>query len=238
MMRNIFILSALFFMSCSNVKNGENIINVSKDVIKNDSIVESLKDNAIIDNSLKTNDINSLFTQWENKMLQEGIFDYVTLSDCDDLNKMMDLYEKGFYPMHIESKTFAEFDYNKDGVKDYVVNYTLMNCVRGNGWSTDFMFFTSEEGSLEINEDLTLILKQKFYQYVQENYFEDAYVYWEKGFLVTKNLTINRVVDDLCYGKFSLLQDGSSCCPQISGNFTFNLDTNAFEVSNVKTEKY
>ena len=90
--------------------------------------------------------------------------------------------------MHIETKSFLEFNYNNDNIKDYVVNYTLENCVQGNGWTTDFIIFTSNNNKLEINQVLTKKIKQNFLKYVIQNYKILHFDFWLKSLLNLINL--------------------------------------------------
>jgi len=216
----LLILSILSLYSCSG--NTQNSINNPQEEANSSDINSNNTDIA-----KKSKSFDELFALWEQKLIDNQIFDYVTESDCENNDMMMELYEKDKYPMHTASKSFVEFDYNNDGIKDYVVNYTLMNCVRGNGWSSDILFMTSKDGQLDIDENLTNILKQKYYDYVSTNYGEDMYVYYDKKFLVVKTLEINRVIDDECLGTFSISQG-------ITGHFSFNLKDNDFKVYNVE----
>lgn len=175
-----------------------------------------------------------LFEAWEINLKKKGIFDYVTKKDCENFDKMMDLYDKGKYPMHTDSKSIIPFDFNNDNIKDYLVNYSLVNCVRGNGWDTDFIFMTSKDGNLSINESLTNKLKTKIKNYVSENYGSDSYVRVENNYIVTKSFKINRISDNICYGDFKLMQGGASCCPKISGNFKYNINEDSFSVFDLK----
>lgn len=184
------------------------------------------------DSSIAT--VNEVFALWEEKLIANQIFDYVTKTDCENEDLMWQIYEDGKYPMRASRKSLVEFNYNKDGIKDYILNYNVSNCVGGTGWTTDFIFMTSKNGQLYVNEELTNTLKKKHYAYVSKNYGEDSYVYYDKGFLITKSLEVNKVVDNKCFGKFSLSQDGPNCCPNVLGNFSFDLKSNAFDVYNVK----
>lgn len=183
-------------------------------------------------------DVDKVFAAWEKKLIANQIFDYVSESDCENLDLMMQRYEEGKYPMHVSEKTLVEFDYNEDGIKDYVLNYLILNCVQGNGYTSDFIFMTSKDSQLYINEELTSSLKRKYYDYVTQTYGEDSYVYHDKEFLVTKGLIINKIINNKCYGKFELSQDGASCCPKVSGEFLFDLKNDMLEVYNVKNEEY
>jgi hypothetical protein len=171
-MKYIYIFIVLGIVSCSNNNENSNSENTSLQKTNIDSeVVNSSK-----------NDIEDIFAQWEAKLISEQIFDYVTESDCADYDKMMKLYENGKYPMHTTSKSFLKFDYNNDGIQDYVIKYSLENCVQGNGWASDFVFVTSENGNLVVNEKLTNILKKKYFDFVREKYGEDAYVQYNKIF--------------------------------------------------------
>lgn len=179
-----------------------------------------------------------LFAEWENNLKQKSIFDYVTKKDCENFDKMSKLQERGKYPMHTESKSIIPFEFNNDKVKDYLINYTLLNCLRGNGWTTDFIFFTSQNGGLTINEELTNNLKTKIKNYVIKNYGSDNYIKVKEDYIIVKSFKIIRINNNICYGEFDLSQDGASCCPAISGNFQFNINANTFNVYNLKNNEY
>lgn len=206
--------------------------------IKNDTIIgDSTKNKKVKKINIQTNTTVApelLFKEWENNLKKKSIFDYVTKKDCENLDKMMHLYDRGRYPMHTASKSIIAFDYNNDTVKDYLINYYLINCVQGNGWSTDFIFLTSQNDNLSINETLTNKLKTKIKTYVLQNYGSDIYVRVENNYTVVKSFIINRISNGICYGNFNLMQDGPSCCPAISGDFEYNINENSFAVFNLK----
>ena len=179
---------------------------------------------------------DDIFKQWESNLKEKGIFDYVSKTDCNNKAKMMKLYDQGKYPMHTSTKSVLDFEYNNDGIKDYVINYTLENCVQGNGWDTDFIFVTSKDGNLQINHELTNKLKKQYFNFVKGRFGEDQYVRMEKGYLIVKSFKIDRVSDGVCYGDFNLMQDGPSCCPEISGEFSYDIRNNEFSTYNIKKE--
>jgi hypothetical protein len=175
-----------------------------------------------------------LFIQWEKEIESKGIFDYVSETDCMDRNKMDDLYyNQSKYPMHTTSKEIITFDYNSDGISDYLINYNLENCVNGNGWATDFIFIVSSSGKLVIDQDLSKIIKTQFYDYVKSNYSSDPYVYLDNSYLVTNALNISSISNGIGFGNFKLLQNGPSCCPEITGDFEFNFTTSELTFSNI-----
>lgn len=179
-----------------------------------------------------------LFKIWESYLLQKGLFDYVIKSDCENFDKMNKLYEIGKYPMHIDSKNFIECDYNNDNSNDFILNYSLDNCVRGNTWITDFVFFTSKNQEIVVDTILTSIFKKKHADYVNKTFGEEEYVYTKNDYLVTHKFIIDRVIDDNFYGTFFLLQDGANCCPEIFGRFKFNYSTTHFDVYEVQKKEY
>lgn len=175
-----------------------------------------------------------LFKQWEKKLLEKGIFDYVTQRECGDIDKMMELYEAGKYPMHVQDISGVSFDYNGDGLNDYLINYVLTNCVRGNGWSTDFIFFISNNGRLQINEALTNKLKRKISNYVKTNFGSDTYLEEVNNYIIAKTFKIVEIKNTICLGEFDLKQDGATCCPELSGEFKYNIQQDKFEVLHLK----
>lgn len=238
-----------FFISCNdktnelrerelNLRERELKLKEQELLLKNESIREiSINNKEVKKITTQTKAIQTpelLFEEWEINLKKKGIFDYVTKKDCNNFEKMMKLYDNGKYPMHTRSKSILSFDYNNDNIKDYLINYYLENCVRGNGWETDFIFLTSQNGDLTLNEHLTNKLKTKIKNYVSTNYGSDMYVRVENNYIITKSFKIKRISGTNCFGEFSLMQNGASCCPEISGNFKYDINKNSFTVFNIK----
>ena len=252
---NLIILILILFISCNNkdkttelkekeLNLRERELNLKERELQliNDTLIEETSNNKEVEKISEQNNTiltpELLFGEWESNLRKKGIFDYVTKKDCENLDKMMNLYDKRKYPMHTESKSIIPFDFNNDRVKDYLINYSLDNCVQGNGWDTDFIFLTSQNGNLSVNELLTNKLKTKIKNYVFKNYGSDVYVRVENNYIIAKSFKINRISDNICYGDFDLMQDGASCCPEISGNFEYNINENSFSVFNLKNNSY
>ena len=179
------------------------------------------------------------FEEWEKYMINHSIFDYVSKEDCQNLKKMMKLYDKGKYPMHLNSKTIIDFDLNDDKVKDYIVSYDLNNCVQGSSATHDFIIISSNQlGGLEINQPLTNSLKLKFLNYTVSTFGEDSYVYKEKEFIVTKGLLPQSVTGGTLFGIFRLEGSGANCCPETVGDFEFDFKSGKFSTSNIRKESY
>ena len=249
---NLIIFILFLFISCNNkdkttelkekeLNLRERELNLKEQELqlKNDTLIEESSNKNEVEKISKQNNTmvmtpELLFEQWENNLKKKGIFDYVTKKDCENLDKMMNLYDEGKYPMHTESISIIPFDFNNDKVKDYLVNYSLENCVQGNGWETDFIFFTSQNDNLSVNESLTNKLKTKIKNYVSRNYGSDIYVRVENNYTIVKSFKINSISNNICYGDFDLMQNGASCCPEISGNFKYNINENSFSVFNLK----
>ena len=251
---NLIILILVLFISCNNkdkttelkekeLNLRESILNLKERELQliNDTLIEETFNNKEVEKISEQNNTiltpEFLFDEWESNLRKKGIFDIVTNKDCGNLDKMRTLYENGLYPMHTVSKSIIPFDFNNDRVKDYLINYHLENCVQGNGWDTDFIFLTSQSGNLSVNEPLTNKLKTKIKNYVFENYGSDTYVRVENNYIYAKTFKINQISDNICYGKFYLLQNGALCCPELSGSFEYNINENSFSVFNLKKEK-
>lgn len=240
-----FLILFFCFISCNNktkkneLNPREREINLKRQDLKlKNEITEFSENKKYSEQKQPILNPELLFEEWEINLKKKGIFDYVTKKDCENLERMTDLYYKGKYPMHTVSKSIIPFYYKNDNVKDYLINYSLDNCVQGNGWETDFIFFTSQNGSLSVNESLTNKLKTKIKNYVIKNYGSDEYVRVENNYTIVKSFEINRISNNICYGNFDLMQDGASCCPKISGNFKYNINENSFFVFNLKYNKY
>mgnify|MGYP003583421498 CR=1 FL=1 len=190
--------------------------------------------------------INSIFEEWEKNLIKKEIFDYVTKEDCDNFEKMMELYGdgNGKYPMSSNWKNividFSDTYYDEsfhevnNEIKYHAINYGLSNCVRGNGGAGDFILLKSEKGILKIDEIQTNKLKKKFLEYVMRNFGEDNYVRVENNFIETDVFKINSIYGRTVNGWFGLQRDACSHCTAIKGEFTYQIDSNKFDVSNVK----
>lgn len=170
----------------------------------------------------------SLFREWETNLQSKQIFDYVSNEECLEREKMFALYELGKYPMTTRAKTVVSFDYNDDNINDYVINYSLENCVLGNGWASDFIFMTSRDGQLYIDEILTNKLKLKIVNFINYRFGGDLYVSVDGDFITTKTFKITHINNNICYGEFDVLQNGALCCPEYSGNFYYDIDLDYF----------
>jgi hypothetical protein len=178
--------------------------------------------------------VKSAFNDWEQYLMNNSIFDYVTAYDCDQYEEMMELYSnQGKYPMHADRVTIIPCELNDDGKNDYLISYTLTNCVQGNGWSRDFVFLTSSADPSSYTIDLALPnhIKGRFLEFSKEIAPNDPYVRLRDNYIEAKGLSINRIEDGVLSGSLALEADGASCCPKIKGTFTYDLKTKAFKTS-------
>jgi hypothetical protein len=177
--------------------------------------------------------VRNKFKEWEKYLIDNSIFDCVTNEACENFNEMMKLSENGKYPMRIYNPTYIFFDANGDGVEDYIISYGMENCVRGSGWTRDFVILISDGKSAvyKVDKDLATDLKTKFLDYAINTVGEDAYVYIENSYVQAKGLSIEEIQNNhIIYGKLSLQGNGANCCPEINGVFYYDLISKEFHV--------
>ncbi len=169
-------------------------------------------------------DVRMAFLDWEQHLIKNSIFDYVTAVDCPHRDKMMALYEKDEkYPMHADWFTVIPCNLNSDGKDDYWVNYGLINCVGGNGWSKDFVLFVSTSGSSYIAESqIANDIKTKFLNFSLGEAAVDANVYEEDGYIYAKGLSIDDIEGNRVSGTFALTGNGPK------GTFNYNITSKKF----------
>ncbi len=175
----------------------------------------------------------SQFKKWEKELLQKSIFDYVVKKDCNDFDKMLALYDEGKYPMHADSIKFLNLDYNNDNLEDYLITYKLTNCVKGSGWSRDFLLVVSNtDGNYDFDKKAINSIKQTFLEFVKNKIGEeDTYANEENGFIETKGLVFNKTIGNKILGNYYIQGNGANCCPEINGNFTIDMGKNILEFS-------
>lgn len=233
---NVFISSEIknVLNSSLNNKDKSEIAALEKNEERLSESEVPIENTEVAKNKVEELDISvrSKFSEWENYLIEHSIFDCVTKTDCDQLDKMTKLYENGKYPMHIENPTYVSFEINGDGVDDYVITYGLENCVNGNGWTKDFVILISESRSAyRIDKDLANDLKTKFLGYATNTVGKDAYVYLENGYIQAQGLNIDEIRDNKIYGTFDLIGNGVGRWPEIKGTFYYDLISRKFSIS-------
>lgn len=236
--------------SISKVDDGRYRVSVIFSFLNSKNVSKQVNSNLIIQfsNSFKIVSIeqennraslDNVINDWENTLIERGIFDCVSQSDCNDETKMnyiMENIQKYPIPMHVvrESITKVSFNYNDDNLSDYYVYYELFNCVHGNAYATDFIFITSNNNSLSVNESLTNNLKRQILLYVDNKFDGDFYVGWiEEDYIQATSFKINSIENKIGYGEFSLMQDGYACCPKYHGRFVFDFNDFNFTVTSL-----
>ena len=180
---------------------------------------------------------------WIQKLNNDKIYRIVKPEICEKYKKRIFDYDNeseqnpnAKYPLFIDFSKALNFDYNNDGIDDYVIKYAFDNCIGGQAYYRDFMFFTSNNGEVKPNVDLTNALKQKFYEFTIKKFKEeDRYCYKEdnKNYIHTDGLVINDIKNNIAYGRYALYSPNSAnCCPEYSGDFTYNLNSNTIEFKN------
>jgi hypothetical protein len=216
----ILIKLSLFicFISCNNSK----IVSPESEIIKEDETLE-----------IELN-VDEKFIEWEKCLITNSIFDYVTVEDCNDLVKINKLNNFGKYPTHAINKRLIKFNLNDDRIVDYIITYDLESCLDGINYSHDFIFVTSNSDSkLVINQELTNQLKFNFLKYSLKNFGNDSYLYMKGDFIYTKGIQIDSIMNGRLLGSFELQKNGADCCPEVSGNFEFDLHNYTLSTNNV-----
>jgi hypothetical protein len=169
------------------------------------------------------------FSDWEQVLIENSIHDYVSKTDCENFDKMMVLYENGKYPMHSDVQNVIEVDFNQDKIIDYIVSYTLSNCVKGSGWSDDFIFIQStENGELIIRKDLTMDFKKKYAEFLKNNF--EIEIKKEDNYIETKGVEFISFENNEIFGKINIAD--FSYKYEKKGNFIYNFKTNEFLANN------
>jgi len=223
-MPTMIVILSLILINCSisiSQTQNENIDLQEKEILETRLIPISENKNA--DNLLKA------FKEWENVMIENSIHDYVSNNDCENFEKMMVLYANGKYPMHSNSQKVIEVDFNQDKIIDYIVSYTLSNCVRGSGWSDDFIFIQStENGELIIRKDLTMDFKKKYAEFLKNNF--EIEIKKEDNYIETKGVEFISFENNEIFGKINIAE--FSYKYEKKGNFIYNFKTNEFLANN------
>jgi len=160
-----------------------------------------------IDNHSKSIELKSTFKKWEHIMIQDSIFDYVTEIDAKNSEKMQVLYEKGKYPMISDYQSVIDVDYNNDRIKDYIINFTVINCVNGIGrgsWSDSFIFIKgNKNGEIEIDRNYTNYFKRQLAKKYKEKF--DLIVPKQKnGFIDIPNISFYDYKNGIIRGQMFL----------------------------------
>ena len=240
----LILLFSSFSVGCSGASDISSIKDESVKTENNNLAASSNLQSPVLGETDILKSINTVFQEWEKNLIKKEIFDYVTKKDCGNFDKMMELYENEKYPMSSGwknividfSDTYEDENFHEvnNEIKYHAINYGLGNCVRGNGGAGDFILLKSEKGILKIDEIQTNKLKKKFLEYVMRNFGEDNYVRVENNFIETDVFKINSIYGRTVNGWFGLQRDACSHCTAIKGEFTYQIDSNKFDVSNVK----
>lgn len=188
--------------------------------------------------------VAGIFQKWEKEMISRNIFDYVLANECENRNKMEELYDSGKYPMTSQDITYLEFHLNGDNIKDYLISYKLSNCVGGNGWSRDMILAVSnpDKGTYDLefgNKIVNNTIKRQFLDFVVNTTGEqDPYAKENEDFIETKGLVPQHIDDLVLYGQYYIEADGGTCCPEFEGNFKFDFNTAELTHSEPKKVTY
>lgn len=172
------------------------------------------------------------FREWENYLIDNSIFDCISKTDCEKNVELMKLYNSGEsdgkglasgYPMHIDNPRYLVFEFNNDGIDDYIIWYGMENCVNGNGWTQDFVFLVSENhNNYRIDMELADDVKSQFLSYANEFSEMDPHVFKEDGYIQAKGLNFTSAKGGVVSGSFALSGTSDTKWPSIEGTFRFD----------------
>ena len=213
-----------------NKSNSENPLSENESESSDEKKEGSLEELPIV--------VRKKFSEWENYLIENSIFDYVTEEDCNQEEKMLQLYENDKYPMHIVSARYLSCDLNYDEIDDYVISYSLDNCVQGSGRGNDIIVLKSESKSkYQFDKEWAHNLNKAFLNYAKETVGDDEYVFLRDGYIYARGLNIEDVRSYEVSGTFELKGEGANCCPQIKGDFKYTTSSKEFFVSSVTKEE-
>jgi hypothetical protein len=220
----LILLISLLFFSCKETKK--------TNPIDNTEIIEEEVETNKNDNKLEFN-INDLVENYlENSDTSTIRFTNINCGTKESL----DLYLKGIYTYSISEIKNLEFDFNNDNKSDYVITYTADNCWQGNGsdnYLSNYVFATTNNNKITINEELTNSFKDKFTKYINNKFVtKDIYNVKTQFF---NGIEFKQCNKEFVSGEFNILTSKcNSSQPCISGTFNFNTISKEIVFDNVK----
>jgi hypothetical protein len=201
----------------------ESYVKVKKEKTDLDKIYKDIKETYTkIQNHSNKDKLKLIFKEWEIIMINDSIFDYVSNENCLNKNKMTKMYESKKYPMISDSQTVANVDYNNDGINDYIINYSLNNCVGGIGrgsYTDDFIFIKGKKnGELEIDRNFTNYFKRKMIFLYQKKFNVTSKIN-KNGFTHIPNISFYNIKKGIINGEMFL--ELNNYYPS-KGKFTFS----------------
>ena len=170
------------------------------------------------------------FTKWVEYLNANQLFDIRKDDICKEYQNGNLEYDfsNTLLPLKITFVKYVKF-YLKE-TEYFYIKYDLDNCVGGNAYFRDFVFFKRNANLLEFDLDLTNKIKKEFLLTVQNklNVESDGFCHAREGsnFIYTDGLIISDVKGDYIIGKYVLQGDGANCCPQYSGDFEYSISNN------------
>jgi hypothetical protein len=194
--------------------------------------------------------IDNIFKEWHAYLISHNMFDCVTTEECE--NFLENVQERGvpypFYPMtpYIDTISMViPVELNNDGITDYLINYSLNNCVNGAGrgsYTNDFVIVMSKNNKYYFNIQLTHRLKRAYLKFLSARYPSDQFYASSFGFYIeTRGLYLEgcKKVNNKTYiiGNCAIDNDGNDWSDYLA-DFSFNIESNEFEHTNMVVPKH
>jgi hypothetical protein len=171
------------------------------------------------------------FSEWEQYLIDNSIFGCISTSDCEEKLEKLKKFQAGqgeyedldLTGMHVYNPRYVSFQFNNDGMDDYIIIYELGNCNMGNAWTKDFVFLISDGSSgYTINQALATGIKSQFLEYANQFSEWDGHVHMENGYIEAMGLSIANASSGVISGDFALSGASGSKWPSIEGTFKYD----------------
>ena len=180
-----------------------------------------------------------IFHKWEQYLLKNKILGVVSENDCNDFfNDKKEV--SSVIPMHIQNIRYFKLNLTKDNVDEYLFLYDLDNCLGGNAFLSDIIFYSSKNNQLIYDVERTNNLKLKFYEFVKNKIKREdskCFIDGNSNYIATEGLQFTGFNDKLLFGKYHLQGNAPNCCFQFQGDFEYNLDSQTIEFKNDLEDK-
>jgi hypothetical protein len=203
------ILTAGFLISsCNSGNSSKNSLNPSENLQKPEELSKPLDFEIEID-------------KWKKELLLNG---EVGPPCKDDYQKWAE--ENPNYYWGMQKISSLQSDFNSDSITDGLFFFPAINCVGGNGTSSDFaMLIYSNDNKTLTNKNITTIIESKLKSALADKGIYNVY----STVLTYKTFTT------IVGGKyFAWSEEDAHCCPSNSGTFEYNPVDFSISINNKK----
>ena len=216
----------MLFISCETATKSEHN-KTSLDAKKN---VKNADGKKIIDY-----DIENLVKEYNLKSDTSKIR-FVDSLNCQSQGNM-DLYYNDIYVYSISEIKKQKFDYNGDELDDYVISYIADNCWNGIGagnYLSNYIFVTSTNRKLVLNNVLTDLFRSEFQKFVIANLGKMDYDYAKTAQFIN-GIEFKSSIGETVSGSFIInTPKCETAQPCISGTFDFNTKSGHIEFIDIQ----